>query len=286
MTKLIPFIKYHGLGNDWLVVLASKLPAGLPQFARKILDRHTGAGADGLIVVMKSEKRGHDARIRFINADGSEAEMSGNGIRCAGAFLAEQKPQKGMLEIETLAGVKTLEKRKSGEGKWMFRVRMGAPTLSAAQIPFQPAETASPILRYPLKTQRGALPVTITSMGNPHCSVFVADFDAVDWLRLGQEIEHNEHFPNRTNVEFVRLISKDEIEVRFWERGVGHTMSSGTGSCGATVSCILNGLTDRRVHVRTEAGTLEVAWPQSGEVTLTGPAAKVMSGKFLYPVAR
>jgi len=286
MTKLIPFVKYHGLGNDWLVILASELPAGLPQFARKILDRHAGVGADGLIVVMKSEKRGHDARICFINADGSEAEMSGNGIRCAGAFLAEQKPQKGTLEIETLSGVKTLEKRKSGEGKWMFRVRMGAPILSAAQIPFQPADTASPILRYPLKTQRGALPVTITSMGNPHCSVFVADFDTVDWLRLGQEIEHNEHFPNRTNVEFVRLISKDEIEVRFWERGVGHTMSSGTGSCGATVSCILNGLTDRRVHVRTEAGTLEVAWPQSGEVTLTGPAAKVMSGKYLYPVAR
>ncbi len=162
----------------------------------------------------------------------------------------------------------------------------GRPILTAAQIPFQPAETVSPLLRFPLKTYRGELPVTITSMGNPHCSVFVADFETVDWRRLGQEIEHNEHFPNRTNVEFVRLLAKDEIEVRFWERGVGHTMSSGTGSCAATVAAILNGLTDRRVRVRTEAGTLGVAWPQEGEVSLTGPAERVMKGMYYYPATR
>jgi diaminopimelate epimerase len=286
MTKIIPFVKYHGLGNDWLVVRESQIPSALPSFARKILDRHTGAGADGLIVVMKSEVRGHDARIRFFNADGSEAEMSGNGIRCAGAFLTERKPQRRTLEIETLAGLKTLEAGKASEGKWMFRVRMGAPILTAAQIPFKPAETSSPLLRFPLKTHRGDLPVTITSMGNPHCSVLVADFETVDWQRLGREIEQSEHFPNRTNVEFFCLLAKDEIEVRFWERGVGHTMSSGTGSCAATVAAILNGLTDRRVHVRTEAGTLEVAWPENGEVTLTGPAARVMSGNYLYSAAR
>jgi len=282
---IIPFVKYHGQGNDWLVVLDKHLPSDQTQFARKILDRHTGAGADGLIVVMKSQARGHDARIRFFNADGSEAEMSGNGIRCAGAFLVERKPRKRRLEIETLAALKTLEKGKSGDGKWIFRVRMGIPILTAAEIPFQPADATSPILRFPLKTYRGDLPVSVTSMGNPHCSVFVPDFETVDWLRLGQEIERNEHFPNRTNVEFVRLISKDEIEVRFWERGVGHTMSSGTGSCGATVAAILNGLTDRRVRVRTEAGTLEVAWPQNGEVTLTGPTVRVMRGNYLYTAA-
>jgi diaminopimelate epimerase len=168
----------------------------------------------------------------------------------------------------------------------MFRVRMGSPILSPAEIPFQPAEAPSPLLRFPLKTYRGNLPVTVTSMGNPHCSVFVPDFETVDWLRLGEEIERNEHFPNRTNVEFVRLVARNEIEVRFWERGVGHTMSSGTGSCGATVSAILSGLTDRHVRVRTEAGMLEVAWPQGGEVTLTGPAARVMSGKYDYVAAK
>ncbi len=282
MPKLVPFVKYHGLGNDWLVVLASDVPSNLTPFAREILNRHTGAGSDGLIVVMKPEVRGHDARIRFINADGSEAEMSGNGIRCGGAFLVERQPKRRSLEIETLAGLKTLEKGKSTKGKWMFRVRMGSPILNAAEIPFKPPEIASPVLRFPLKTFRGDVPVTVTSMGNPHCSVFVADFDTVDWLRLGREIEQNEHFPNRTNVEFIRLVSKDEIEVRFWERGVGHTMSSGTGSCGATAAAILNGLTERRVRVRTEAGTLEVTWPEDGEMALTGPAARVMSGKYLY----
>jgi diaminopimelate epimerase len=286
MAKIIPFVKYHGLGNDWIVVLARHVPPGPTSFARKILDRLTGAGADGLIVVMKPDVRSHDARIRFFNADGSEAEMSGNGIRCAGAFLTERRPRKRTLEVETLAGLKTLEKGKSGEGKWMFRVRMGAPILTAAQIPFDSGGTASPLLRFPLKTHRGDLRVTVTSMGNPHCSVFVADFDTVDWLRLGREIEQNDHFPNRTNVEFVRLVSQNEIEVRFWERGVGHTMSSGTGSCAATVAAILNGLTDRRVRVRTEAGTLDVAWPHDGEVMLTGPAVRVMSGNYYYAAAK
>jgi len=286
MSHLIPFVKYHGLGNDWLIIRGHELPGSLPTFSRSILDRHTGVGADGLIAVMRPETRRHDARIRFFNADGSEAEMSGNGIRCAGAFLVESKPHKRRLEVETLAGLKTLDKGKSSEGKWMFRVRMGSPILAPAAIPFRPADAAAPLLRYPLKTSRGDLLVTITSMGNPHCSVFVADFESVDWLRLGREIEQSEHFPNRSNVEFVRLVSRNEIEVRFWERGVGHTMSSGTGSCGATVSSILNGLTDRRVRVRTEAGDLEVAWPQNGEVTLTGPVIKVMSGRYLYTVSR
>jgi diaminopimelate epimerase len=285
MTKLIPFVKYHGQGNDWLVVAEKHLPSNLAGFAREFLDRHTGVGGDGLILVMKPQVRGHDARIRFINADGSEAEMSGNGIRCAAVNLLERKPQKRTLELETLAGVKTLEKEKLSEGKWMFHVRMGAPILVAADIPFAPAVQAASLLRFPLKTSRGELRVTVTSMGNPHCSVLVADFESVDWLRLGREIEHNEHFPNRTNVEFVRLVSKGEIEVRFWERGVGHTKSSGTGSCAATVAAILNGLTERRVQVRTEAGPLEVAWPLDGEVILTGPAERVMSGSYLYTPA-
>lgn len=280
MTKSIPIIKYHGMGNDWLVAKAGDLPSNLSQLARGILDRHTGAGADGLIVVMKASVRGHDARIRFFNADGSEAEMSGNGIRCAGAFLAERRPQKRTFEIETVAGLKTLEKGRSGQGKWMFRVQMGAPVLAAAEIPFAPAETPSPILRFALETSGGSLPVTVSSMGNPHCSVFVPDFASLDWRRVGREIELSEHFPNRTNVEFVRVVSRNEIEVRFWERGVGHTMSSGTGSCGATVAAILNGVADRKVRVHTEAGTLEVAWPEAGGVTLTGPVAKVMSGEY------
>ena len=279
MRESIPFIKYHGLGNDWLVIRATQPPEAA--FVRRMLDRHTGAGADGLIVVTKADDRTHEARIRFFNADGSEAEMSGNGIRCAAAFLAERKPQQRTLEIETAAGVKVVQTVKAGEGKWTFRVKMGAPILEAARIPFSPPETLSPVLRFPLETQRGVLPVTVTSMGNPHCSVMVPDFESLDWRRLGKEIERNKQFPNRTNVEFVRLVSAQAIEVRFWERGVGHTLSSGTGSCAAAVTAILNGLTEHRVQVQTEAGTLEVEWPQDGDVTLSGPAEKVMSGTFL-----
>ncbi len=281
-TYEIPLVKYHGQGNDWLVALKRNVPAGLPDFVRSILDRRTGVGADGFIVVMPPRVRAHDARVRFFNLDGSEAEMSGNGIRCAGAFLTERKHQKRVLQIEAMAGLKVLEQKKAPEGKWAFRVRMGTPILEPALIPFAPSNVPAPVLRYRLKTHRGDLPVTVTSMGNPHCSIFVADFDKVDWLRLGEEIEVNEHFPNRTNVEFVRLVSRNEIEVRFWERGVGHTMSSGTGSCGATVAAILNGLTDRRVQVSTQAGYLEVAWPEGGEVWLTGPVEKVMEGRYCY----
>lgn len=282
MTRIIPFAKYHGLGNDWLVALDRDVPADVATFARRILDRHTGVGADGLIVLGKPKAKAHDAQVHFFNADGSEAEMSGNGIRCAGAFLLDKEGEKRLLQIEAAAGLKSLEKKKATEGKRSFRVRMGAPVLDAAFIPFRPNDVAAPILRYPLTTQQGALAVTVTSMGNPHCSIFVPDFDAVDWPKLGREIEQNDHFPKRTNVEFIRLVSNHEIAVRFWERGVGHTMSSGTGSCAAAVAAILNGLTERQVRVSTEAGSLDVAWPEGGEVWLTGPAERVMEGKYYY----
>jgi diaminopimelate epimerase len=282
----VPFVKYHGLGNDFLVALASHVPRTLPDFARKILDRHTGVGGDGFIVVMKPASRAHDARIRFFNADGSEPEMSGNGIRCAGAFLIEGERGKRALDIETAAGVKSLERTREGGGKWTFRVRMGAPILEARSIPFRPRGVSSPVLGYRLRTRGGELSVTVTSMGNPHCSVFVADFEKVNWQELGREVERNEHFPNRTNVEFVRVLSRREIAVRFWERGVGHTLSSGTGSCAATVAAILNGFTDRQVRVQAEAGTLEVSWPEGEEVWLTGPVERVVKGKYYYHARR
>jgi diaminopimelate epimerase len=278
-------------------------------FARGILDRHTGVGADGLLLMLPPRNKKHAARVRFYNADGSEAEMSGNGIRCAGAFLAEFAPARQTFLLETPAGLKSLEKLKEEKGKWVFRVGMGAPVLEAAKIPFKAGAFAAAVKGYPLRTRQGVLPVTVTSMGNPHCSIFVEDFDepglslsgnrttlaiargrpqgpplqkthVVDWESLGREIETNPLFPNRTNVEFVKVISRKAIAVRFWERGVGHTMSSGTGSCAAAVACILNGLTERQVRVRTEAGSLQVAWPEKGEVILTGPVKKVAQGTY------
>jgi diaminopimelate epimerase len=283
MTNNIPFAKFHALGNDFLVVGMEGLPRPLAKFAAVILDRHAGVGADGLLVLMPPVNKKHDARVRFFNADGSEAEMSGNGIRCAGAFLAGLSPAGRTLFFETRAGLRSLEKVREGKGKWLFRVGMGAPILDPARIPFKAGDFAPPIRGFPLCTQRGELPVTVTSMGNPHCSTFVKNFEDVDWVSVGREIETNPLFPNRTNVEFVKVISRKEIAVRFWERGVGHTFSSGTGSCAATVASILNGLTGRQVRVRTQAGSLQVTWPQDGEIMLTGQVERIAQGIYNYP---
>lgn len=210
--------------------------------------------------------------------------MSGNGIRCAGAALMDGKRSKRLLRIETAAGVKILErvpsKHTSGKGKWSFRVNMGKPILEPERIPFVAGRHPTPVVAFPMSTQQGILAATITSMGNPHCSFFVSDFSSTPWRELGREIEHSPLFPNHTNVEFVRVISRKEIEVRYWERGVGQTMSSGTGSCGAVVACILNRLTRRTVKVRTLAGSLEVSWPTESEVLLTGPAEIIARGVY------
>ena len=315
----IPFVKFHGLGNDFILVAGTDLfqifhrlsdtePVAkgaetgtsleVASFARSICDRHTGVGADGVLLILAPKNRKHDARMLFFNADGSEAEMSGNGIRCAAAFILENARHQlafeppgaavdralGLmkLQIETAAGVKSVEMLGARKGTWIFRVGMGEPVLAAEKIPFKAGDFPSPIIEFPLRTQQGVLPVSVTSMGNPHCSVFVEGLDAMDWPLLGQEIENNALFPKRTNVEFVKVISRGEIEVRFWERGVGQTTSSGTGSCAAVVACILNGLTDRKVRVRTLAGILDVAWAKKGEVKLTGPVELIARGAYFY----
>lgn len=276
----IAFEKFHGLGNDFIVTSARGLPSSLDRLAQSICDRHTGVGADGFIVVLPPRGKRHRARLGFFNADGSEAEMSGNGTRCAAAFLLGRARSKSPLELETLAGLKTATPVKVHTNSWVFRVGMGEPVLAPAKIPFKAGKVRGPIVGFLLRTHRGVLPVTVTSLGNPHCTVVVADFAHIDWASLGREIETNRLFPRRTNVEFVKVLSRGEIEVRFWERGVGETASSGTGSCAAVVAGVLNGLTDRKVRVRTRAGTLDVAWPEKGEITLTGPVERVARGTF------
>ena len=281
-TLAIPFAKFHGLANDFVVVLSKDAPQPYGDVARAICARNTGVGADGLLVLTPPKGRNAPARLRFFNADGSEAEMSGNGIRCAGAYLLARGMTKSPVRVATMAGLKTLRLVESGEGKWSFRVAMGRPILAPRKIPFQGAKGRGPVVGFSLSTHRGRIPVTVTSMGNPHCSLFVGDFGGIDWARLGSEIENNPLFPNRTNVEFVKVLSRQEIEVRFWERGVGTTMSSGTGSCAAAVASILNHRTVRKVRVRTLAGTLDIAWPAAGEITLTGPAERIAEGTFYY----
>jgi len=290
----IPFAKFDAAGNTWIVVASddSPFPAShdepgtgwLRRLARSICHTRRGPGSDGLMVILPPERAQNLARVRFFNADGSEAEMSGNGIRCAAAWLhAETRRVRG-LRIETLAGVRVVSARprRFGAGRLLgvgdYIVRMGRPILDPKLIPFRSGSRRAPIAGFPLRTRHGVVPVTVTSMGNPHCSIFVDGFDAVDWKTLGREIERNPLFPNRTNVEFVKVLTRREIEVRFWERGVGETRSSGTGSCAAVVASVLDGRSGRRVCVRTLAGSLEVEWPCGGEILLAGQVRWVKSG--------
>jgi diaminopimelate epimerase len=278
----IDFQKFHGLGNDFIVARGRGFPRSLASLARAITHRTTGVGADGFLVVLPPTSRAHDARVRFFNADGSEPEMSGNGIRCVGAFLMMESGAKRHRAIETNAGLRTLRLISSQPGRWIFRVSMGAPILEARDIPFKAGGARSPVVNFSLRTSLGPVRATVTSMGNPHCSVFVKNFNSFDWPAVGSELERDRHFPNRTNVEFVRVVSRQRIRVRFWERGVGITQSSGTGSCGAVVASILNGLTGRQVTVETPAGNLQVEWPEGGEVLLTGPAERIAQGVYFY----
>ncbi|MDE3180098.1 MAG: diaminopimelate epimerase [Acidobacteriota bacterium] len=292
----VPFAKLHGLGNDFIVTGVGgwdprdrKLAFGkskeasalfLRRLATEICDRHTGVGADGLLLLAPPLTSSNDAEVRFFNSDGGEAEMSGNGIRCAGAFLMEAGGYESPLRIETKAGVKTLDVVGAGGGSWTFRVAMGNPILEPGMIPFKARNISAPVIGYELELRGGRQKGTITSMGNPHCSILVESFDDLNWCELGREIESHPLFPNRTNVEFIKVASRDKIEVRFWERGAGATASSGTGSCAAAVASFLNGYTARKVQVMTMGGSLSVEWPEGGEIFLTGPAQWIAEGVY------
>jgi len=275
------FVKVHGLGNDFLFTDpgAGPAPAEAGALARRICDRHTGIGADGLVLLDLEPGPPVRAAFRVFNADGSEAEISGNGLRCAAAYLAwsglATSPQ---VLFRTAAGERPAEILSARSPLFEVRVGLGAPRLAAPDIPFDDGRTPGPLIDHPLAAAGRTFSVTCVSMGNPHCSLF---FDALpdraEWHRIGAAIETHRFFPRRTNVEFVRVLTRREIEVRFWERGVGETLASGTGSAGASIAAMLKGLVDRDITVRTEIGSLRVEWPEGGQVRQTGPAEVVFS---------
>jgi diaminopimelate epimerase len=280
----IPFTKAHGAGNDFLVVDRNAV-AGFPsleEWVQCICERHTGVGADGVLLLGRPGSAGADADLRIFNSDGGEAEISGNGTRCAAAFLVDAGHSAPKLSIRTGAGAKELKLLARDANRFSFEMGMGKPEFQAASIPFQPATAAAePIVGFALPLAGGPRGVTVTSMGNPHCSVQVEGFDW-DWKSLGAEIERHPFFPNRTNVEFYRVRSEHEVEVRFWERGVGQTLSSGTGSCAAAVAAILNRQAASPVAVQTLAGELAVRSEPEG-VFLTGPAEIICRGEYFTP---
>ena len=260
LTMTIPFTKAHGAGNDFLLSWADRVAAGdLPSIARAICNRHTGIGADGWILV-------RDTAIRLFNADGSEAEISGNGTRCAAAMLIDAGRAPGDVTITTGAGPKHLHLIERRGCHFLFEMDMGRPVFHEHQVHFM------------LPLRHGSQEVTILDVGNPQCAVFVDQFPP-DWPILGAEIEGHPHFPKRTNVSFVRPVDRHTIEVRFYERGAGVTLSSGTGSTGAAVAAILRNVAASPVRVLNEAGeALQLRWDDS--VYLTGPAEIVGTGAF------
>lgn len=255
----IPFTKAHGAGNDFLLTWADQAPGGnLNKAARAICDRHTGIGADGWILVRPDS-------IRLFNADGTEAELSGNGTRCAAALLVQEGMANTPVELMTGSGRKTLRLLKREDREYLFEMDMGAPI-------YHPSE-----IRHILQLNSGPQEATVLNVGNPQCAVFVEEFPA-DWERIGAEIEAHPFFPRHTNVSFVRVVNQNEIEVRFYERGVGPTLSSGTGSTGAGVAAILREHAKSPVRIQSLAGPLQLRWDDS--VYLTGPAQIIGSGNF------
>ncbi len=253
----IPFTKAHGAGNDFLLSWADQVPAGdLPRMARAICHRHTGVGGDGWMLL-------RDSSIRLFNADGSEAEISGNGTRCAAALLIHAGRASDEVTILTGAGPKHLRLLERQDRRFVFEMNMGQPSFGQ--------------LRFSLPLRDGPREVTILDVGNPQCAVFVDQFPD-NWETLGAEIEAHPHFPKRTNVSFVRSIDAHTIEARFYERGAGVTLSSGTGSTGAAVAAILRKLALSPVDVQTPGDKLRLRW--DGSVFLTGPAEIVATGEF------
>jgi diaminopimelate epimerase len=272
---MLPFVKTHALGNDFLLVENNgKIPGDYSQLAHRICDRHFGIGADGLILW----KAGDDSfNVRIFNQDGGEAECSGNGLRCVAAYLIESgRWKKDAVRLETISGMYTL--KHVGQ---QYEADMGEPKLAPADIPFVPSLPVDRVVAYPLQAGDQTFSISACSTGNPHCSLFVNAVDDSYVERIGPILERHRSFPNRTNVEFIRIVNDHEAEVRFWERGVGYSNASGTGSCGAVVACILNGKTSRKVTVHAKAGDLIVEWPEGGRLKLTSTANIVAEGQYL-----
>jgi diaminopimelate epimerase len=273
------FTKMHGLGNDYIYVNGFDEQVDDPAaVARAVSDRHFGIGADGLILILPSDKA--DCRMRMFNADGSEAQMCGNGIRCVAKYVYDHDiARRTALNVETLAGVLNLNLFVADGVVDRVRVKMGEPRLQRAQIPMQGA--SGEVINEPLPVNGATFDVTAVSMGNPHCVVFVEDVASFDVAGWGPHFEHHAAFPEGVNAEFIQVRDRESFSMRVWERGSGETLACGTGASAAAVACHLTGRTDRRVTAHLLGGPLELEWQASdNQVLMTGPAVEVFSGEW------
>jgi diaminopimelate epimerase len=278
---MLHFVKYHGLGNDFILVdgLGAPAPDISPQEAVRLCDRHFGIGADGVILALPS--RDADCRMQLFNSDGSEAEMCGNGLRCLARFVWDEGLiRKTEMVVETLAGPKRARLQVEGKHVVEIAVEMGKPLLSARDVPTTLVAPDAYAIDAPLEIDDATFRVTTLNTGVPHCVVFVPDVDAVDWRHIGSRIERHAAFPRKTNVMFTQVISRDHLRVRPWERGAGPTSACGTGACAAAVAAAVTGRADRDVSVILPGGPLRIQWNAvNDEMIMTGPAERVFVGK-------
>ncbi len=277
----IEFTKYHGLGNDFILVdnRATPEPLITPEQAVQWCDRHFGIGADGVIFALPGQD-GTDYTMRIFNSDGSEPEMCGNGIRCFARFVAELEAtvEPRSYQVHTLAGLMVPKLESDG----LVTVDMGEPYLLAAEIPTTLVEPDQKVVNQPLEVAGQSWLVTCVSMGNPHCITFVEDVAAIPLATVGPQFECHSVFPKKTNTEFIQVVSHDYLKMRVWERGAGITLACGTGACAALVAGVLTGRCDRRATVELPGGALQIQWSESNNhLYMTGPAVKVFSGQSL-----
>jgi diaminopimelate epimerase len=274
------FTKMHGAGNDYIYIdcFRHPIPPDPASLSRVISDRHFGVGSDGLILICPSDKA--DARMRMFNADGSEAEMCGNGIRCVAKYVYDHGlVRKPTLTVETGRGVLTLDVEVAEGTVRQVRVDMGEPILQAERIPT--TLPGNPPANVPLQMGDRSFAVTCVSMGNPHCVIYVDDLTDALVHGVGPRIEKHPAFPRRTNVEFVRVNRPDDVTMRVWERGSGETLACGTGTCAVAVAGVITGRTGRRITVHLRGGDLLLHWSESdNHVYMTGPAVEVFSGEW------
>ena len=280
MSRLLPFSKYQGLGNDFILLDNRHQPSLLlsPEQVKFWCDRHFGIGADGVIFLLQDP----DGQwgMRLINSDGSEGEMCGNGIRCLAKFMQSLgiPAEQNQYAVQTGAGLMLVNLTADG----LVTVDMGEPALLGQQIPTTLVPADAKAIAVPLFVADQTWSVTLVSMGNPHCVTFVKDLDQVDYTAVGPLFEHHPVFPNRTNTEFIAVLDRHTLKMRVWERGAGATLACGTGACASVVAGVLNNLCDRQCRVQLLGGDLHIHWLEAtNHVLMTGSADLVFQGTML-----
>lgn len=277
---MMKFTKMHGLGNDYVYMDCTKsgVPNNVSDLAQFVSNRHFGVGSDGLILICASDTC--DFKMKMYNADGSEAQMCGNGIRCVGKFVYDKGlTNKTNITVETLAGVKVLQLNIKNGKVETVKVDMGEPILEAIKIPVI-ADEKEVVKNLKITALDKEFKFTCVSMGNPHAITIIEDVDSFNVEKYGSILEIDRHFPEKANIEFIQIIDRNTVKMRVWERGSGETFACGTGACATTVACILNGFIEDEVTVKLLGGDLNIKWnKEDNHIYMTGPATTVFEGE-------